>query len=863
MTSTSFDTSTFKDLLANGTAWQPPCTFDRLTNLPLDKSSVFFTYNEASAYVAEQPNAYPGQFLAVVEDDKTTGYIVGQDGALMPIGVTTGEGGLEELWNALKKETAERLSSEAKLSSDLTEAMESLSSEVNKEIAALEGKHDSETSFLSGKIDIINGPVTQEGSIKYNVKDAVDHILCGAPEMYDTLKEIADYISSDLSAAANMTAHFTRLDNQVETLSNNLGTLTNNFNTLTGTTLPNTFEEIYLSSTAISTVVATLNGDVETEGSVKKQIKDAVDGINGDTSELCAALSAAIKNEVERAEQAESDLQDAIDDEKERAEAVESELSNAIDNKIKVDGKNVKTLNVQHVSQDEYHELTLGNSVGNLTYDDNTVYIVSSDNFNMYGYKVINLADGVDDTDAVNVKQLNALKETLNGDVDKLSAEIFTPETGLKDVLLSAIKNENKTMVETVGTVSSDVMTNVSTVSADVMKNLATVSADLQDTVEAVSADLVELVGEVSAETLTSANAYADSKFEDLKKKVGEDYVLKSDVVALTSDIDLEDQVLTAINNIWRGNLITAYVDSKLTDTTADLTAEYPVGPGKTFNYVNQENGRLTAEVVDIQIDESQVTDLTSDLAKLADDISFLSDDYVKNTTFTTWKSDLGLDAADDHLKEDDYQVVFKKDIKSLEKAMHFVGVKDKVPEELTAFNPGDIIIVGTKEYVFDPGDPTSDPVREAAFVELGDENLYVSGPEWENWLTGTYNTFKKETNDKIVFLSGEIDKTNDKLDEEVSFLSGVCVALSSEIDELSANLGDDLEDLSVELYEQIQSETERATAAENGLSGAVKSLSTYTGNLSVRINEVTTTFVDSVADFQISCIYAGGAALA
>jgi hypothetical protein len=48
---------------------------------------------------------------------------------------------------------------------------------------------------------------------------------------------------------------------------------------------------------------------------------------------------------------------------------------------ISVDGEVTTEFKVQHVSQDEYHELVTSNS----GIDNNTLYIVSSSNFNAYG----------------------------------------------------------------------------------------------------------------------------------------------------------------------------------------------------------------------------------------------------------------------------------------------------------------------------------------------------------------------------------------------------------------------------------------------------------------------------------------------
>ena len=54
--------------------------------------------------------------------------------------------------------------------------------------------------------------------------------------------------------------------------------------------------------------------------------------------------------------------------------------------------------------------------------------------------------------------------------------------------------------------------------------------------------------------------------------------------------------------------------------------------------------------------------------------------------------------------------------VAGLSGAMHFEGVKDSIPEDNTGYEPGDVILVGNKEYVFDG----------TTWHELGDEAIYA-----------------------------------------------------------------------------------------------------------------------------------------
>ena len=54
---------------------------------------------------------------------------------------------------------------------------------------------------INGKIDTLNGDNTVEGSVKKIVTDEVTKIIANAPEDFDTLKQVADYIAADKTRA--------------------------------------------------------------------------------------------------------------------------------------------------------------------------------------------------------------------------------------------------------------------------------------------------------------------------------------------------------------------------------------------------------------------------------------------------------------------------------------------------------------------------------------------------------------------------------------------------------------------------------------------------------------------------------------
>lgn len=69
---------------------------------------------------------------------------------------------------------------------------------------------------LQSLIDILNSDSNVDGSVSKTVADAVARVVAGAPEDLDTLKEIADYIASDKTGAAELAAAISQLQTLTE-----------------------------------------------------------------------------------------------------------------------------------------------------------------------------------------------------------------------------------------------------------------------------------------------------------------------------------------------------------------------------------------------------------------------------------------------------------------------------------------------------------------------------------------------------------------------------------------------------------------------------------------------------------------------
>ena len=77
--------------------WNAGIVFNRTNAIPIDKFSVFDSYDEAVVYATTNPVAYPGQLIAVVpETGDATSYIILADGTLRGLAVDIDLTQLEE-----------------------------------------------------------------------------------------------------------------------------------------------------------------------------------------------------------------------------------------------------------------------------------------------------------------------------------------------------------------------------------------------------------------------------------------------------------------------------------------------------------------------------------------------------------------------------------------------------------------------------------------------------------------------------------------------------------------------------------------------------------------------------------------------
>ena len=161
-------------------------------------------------------------------------------------------------------------------------------------------------------ITILNGDKTQDGSVKKQVADAVAQIVSDAPEAYNTLKEVSDWISSHTNSAATMNSQINTnkndiadLKTSVESAETNIATLQTDVATLKGAdTVTGSVAKAlkdakaYTDTLANGAVknntdaIATLNGDGE--GSVAKAVSDGIATLNVDDAAVAHQVVTAV-----------------------------------------------------------------------------------------------------------------------------------------------------------------------------------------------------------------------------------------------------------------------------------------------------------------------------------------------------------------------------------------------------------------------------------------------------------------------------------------------------------------------------------------------------------------------------------------
>ena len=120
-----------------------------------------------------------------------------------------------------------------------------------------------------------------------------------------------------------------------------------------------------------------------------------------------------------------------------------------LDDKVKVDESNVSTLNVVHIADEDYYQLVVNDSTVS-----NTVYVMSSENTNMFGERIVNVGAPVELSDAATKQYVDnakaAAKNYANSEINtktyKLSTAIAAELTALNSKIDNKVKIDNNTV---------------------------------------------------------------------------------------------------------------------------------------------------------------------------------------------------------------------------------------------------------------------------------------------------------------------------------------------------------------------------------------------------------------------------------
>lgn len=216
--------------------------FNRQTAFPLDAKSYFESLEAAQAAAASAQEAgssettyYYGQTIAVVADSKATLYVIQPDKTLKEVGgniainenvfVKGSDGTLDLLGFADAVAGAQAVkSSDGKISwikpdattvEGLQTAVASLQATVGNENSGLV----KQVAENKAAIDTLNGDKNVSGSVAYQIAQ----IVAGADESFDTLKEIAEWITTHKTDAATMNAQINTNKDDIASLKTLVG----------------------------------------------------------------------------------------------------------------------------------------------------------------------------------------------------------------------------------------------------------------------------------------------------------------------------------------------------------------------------------------------------------------------------------------------------------------------------------------------------------------------------------------------------------------------------------------------------------------------------------------------------------------
>lgn len=287
-----------------------------------------------------------------------------------------------------------------------------------------------------------------------------------------------------------------------------------------------------------------------------------------------------------------------------------------------------------------------------------------------------------------------------------VDGEITNAINGLDSTATTATAHLNVEIVQTKGELASVAVTesnfgtaaNAAVLTGETISGTSanlTTEGQVKKYVESEIAKVNNAIGDLDA-TITASTAHLNveivqtdgelTSFTVEEKNFGD----AANRNALSTDATIsgnagEDKLVSAKQVVGYVNTIVDGLDSTVTGTSeqSDIKVE-----------VIQTNGKIT---------DVNVTDSLGTVAR-------------KDVFEGTISGTTGVDAAIPTVEQ--VKAYVTSSVASLNGAMHFIGAADKLPENNSGYTAGDVILVGTKEYVF---------TKTNQWVELGDESIYVA----------------------------------------------------------------------------------------------------------------------------------------
>lgn len=219
-----------------------PMNIKRGNPIPLDTTAVWYSKTELETYAQSGATAYVGQVLALVEDGKCEAYMISSEaGTLVKLAQTTASGDLasdvatlqgkvdslvDKVGSAAQGETAATglyaliATAQAQADKGVTNAAnaqtiaEAAQSDVNalKTTVGADDENGLRARIKANEtaISTLQGEDTTK-SVRTIASEEVAKIVDGADTSFDTLKEIAEWISTHGTDAADLSAAVTKL----------------------------------------------------------------------------------------------------------------------------------------------------------------------------------------------------------------------------------------------------------------------------------------------------------------------------------------------------------------------------------------------------------------------------------------------------------------------------------------------------------------------------------------------------------------------------------------------------------------------------------------------------------------------------